>query len=77
MPISAVNALTCNMDLIIDLIHTMLSSFVCFTCPLGVGRSKETGVLPAEGVPYIHAMNNYLYPEEAKHSMLLENLRVA
>ncbi len=27
-----------------------------FTCLLGVGRSKDAGVLPVEGVPRIHAM---------------------
>ncbi len=30
--------------------------FARFACPLGVGSSKDTGVLPVEGVPCVLAM---------------------
>ncbi len=33
-----------------------MQGFDRFACPLGVGRSKDTGVLPVEGVARVHAM---------------------
>ncbi len=41
------------------MIYAVLSRMLGFdraTRPLGVGRSKDTGVLPVEGVARVHAM---------------------
>ncbi len=42
-----------------ELIHIMfcrMEGFDRFTCPLGVGRSKDTEVLPIEGAARVHAI---------------------
>ncbi len=54
MLISAVNALTCNMDLIAWIDSRYALPIV--RLHVGVGRSKDTGVLPVEGVACVHAM---------------------
>ncbi len=58
MLISAVNALTCYMDLIacVHAVFSCMWGFDRFARSLGFGRSKDTCVLPVEGVACVHAM---------------------
>ncbi len=59
MLISFVDALTCNMGVIAQTdLRCVLPNvgFDRFACPLGVGRSKDTGVLSVEGVAGVHAI---------------------